>query len=108
MEVAFLGYGAAAEAFLRAAAAAGTARLAAELAQIVTLEAAWGRPPLLRALERATRFQRFKATDVRAILAAGNGVPAPTAAGVQLQLALPPVPERSLDDYGLARLGVRA
>lgn len=108
VEVAFLGFGAGAEAFLRAAAAAGTMRLEAELAQIVTLEAAWGRPILLRALERATRFQRFKATDVRAILAAGNGVPTPTAAGAQLMLALPPVTERSLDAYGLAGLGVRA
>lgn len=108
VEVAFLGFGAGAEAFLRAAAAAGTVRLEAELAQIVTLEAAWGRPPLLRALERATRFQRFKATDVRAILAAGNGVPTPTAAGAQLLLALPPVTERSLDDYSLVGLGVQA
>jgi transposase len=108
VEVAFLGFGATAEAFLRAAAAAGTARLEAELAQIVTLEAAWGRPTLLRALERATRFQRFKATDVRAILAAGKGVPTPTSAGAQLMLALPLVTERSLDAYGLAGLGVRS
>jgi hypothetical protein len=108
VEVAFLGFGATAEAFLRAAAAAGTARLEAELAQIVTLEAAWGRPTLLRALERATRFQRFKATDVRAILAAGKGVPTPTSAGAQLMLALPPVTVRSLDAYGLAGLGVRS
>ena len=50
--VAFLGLGAAAEAFLRAAAAAGTLRLEWELGQIVELEVAWGRDGLVRALER--------------------------------------------------------
>lgn len=108
VEVAFLGFGPPAEAFLRAAAAAGTLRLETELAQIVTLEAAWGRPTLLRALERAVRFRRFKAADVRGILLAGDGVPTPTAAGAQLVLALPPVTERSLEAYGLAGLGVRS
>lgn len=107
-EVAFLGLGASAEAFLRAAAAAGTLRLEAELAQIVALEAAWGRPALLRALERALRFRRFKAADLHAILAAGRGVPTPVRAGSQLLLALPPVPERPLAAYGLAGLGVRS
>jgi hypothetical protein len=48
--VAFLGLGATAEAFLRAAAAAGTLRLESELGQIVDLEA----PILLpRPLEQA-------------------------------------------------------
>jgi hypothetical protein len=103
-----LGLGASAEAFLRAAAAAGTLRLEAELAQIVALEAAWGRPALLRALERALRFRRFKAADLHAILAAGRGVPTPVRAGSQLLLALPPVPERPLAAYGLAGLGVRS
>ena len=107
VEVAFLGFGAGAEAFLRAAAAAGTPRLEAELAQIVLLEAAWGRSALLRALERALRFRRFKASDVRAILAAGNGVPTPTPAGTQLLLALPAVTERPLDAYALSGLAVR-
>lgn len=107
VEVAFLGFGPPAEAFLRAAAAAGTMRLEAELAQIVTLEVAWGRAALLGALERATRFRRFKAADVRAILAAGDGVSTPTAAGAQLPLALPAVSERPLAAYALAGLGVR-
>lgn len=106
VEVAFLGLGAVAEAFLRAAAAAGTLRLEAELAQIATFEAAWGRPALVRALERALRFRRFKAADVRGILAAGDGVPTPTPAGAQLTLALPPVPERELSAYSLTDLGV--
>src|SRR5581483_178448 len=51
-EIAFLSLGAPAEAFLRAAAAAGTLRLEAELGQIVELEAAWGRGALIQALER--------------------------------------------------------
>lgn len=108
VEVAFLGLGPIAETFLRSAAAAGILRLEGELAQIVALEAAWGRPALLRALERAVRFRRFKARDVRSILAAGSGVPTPTPPGTQLALSLPMVPERSLAAYALAGLGVRS
>jgi hypothetical protein len=96
-EVAFLGLGTTAEAFLRAAAAAGTMRLESELRQLVELAAAWGSEPLIHALERAVRFRRFKAAEVRAILAAGPGVPVPTAAGTPLNfLDLPPVTERPL------------
>ena len=40
---------------------------------VVALEPVWGRRDLIRALERATRFRRFTATDVRAILLAGAG-----------------------------------
>jgi transposase len=100
-EVAFVGIGAVAEAFLRAAAAAGTARLASELAAIVDLEAVWGRERLLAALERAVRFRRFKAADVCAILTAGAGVPTPERAGAALVLALPAVPVRPLSAYAL-------
>ena len=57
-----------------------------------------------RALERATRFRRFKAADVRAILLAGSGVPTPVRAGQQLKLELPEVPVRSLSDYAVAGL----
>ncbi len=106
-EVAFLALGQTAEAFLRGAAAAGTLRLESELAAISTLAAAWGQEALTKALERALRFRRFKARDIRAILAAGNGVPTPAAVGAQLGLALPFVPERSLDAYALATLGAR-
>jgi hypothetical protein len=109
-ELAFLGLGAVAEAFLRAAAAAGTLRLETELAQLVALEAAWGRESLLRALRRATTYRRFTAAAVRAILAAGPGVPNVGAVppprpagtrGVQLALALPLVSERPLSAYAL-------
>jgi len=107
-EVTFLGLGPIAETFLRLAAAAGTLRLEAELVELVDLEAAWGRPALLRALERAVRFRRFRARDVRAILSAGAGAPSPVPPGTQLLLALPVVPERPLAAYALAGLGVGA
>ncbi len=103
-ELAFLALGASAGAFLRAAAAAGTMRLAGELAAIVALEAAWGRPALIQAIDRAVAFRRFKADDVHAILSAGAGVPAPTGPGATLALELPAVPTRSLDAYALERL----
>jgi Integrase core domain len=101
-EVAFLALGPAAERFLRAAAAAGTGRLSAELAAIVALEAAWGRAALLPALERAATFHRFTAADVRAILEAGPGVPTPTPPGSGLAVDhLPVVPTRDLSAYAL-------
>jgi transposase len=103
-ELAFLGLGPAAEAFLRSAAAAGTLRLERELAAIVELGPVWGRDPVGRALERATRFRRFKAADVRAILEAGRGVPTPVRAGQQLALELPPVPLRPLSAYAVPRV----
>ena len=100
-ERAFVALGPNAEAFLRAAAAVGTSRLAAELADIVTLEMSWSREQLVAALERATRFRRFKAQDVRSILEAGVGVQNPVPAGEALQLALPEVPVRPLSAYAL-------
>ena len=103
-EVAFIGLGPAAEIFLRSAAAAGTLRLEHELTEIVELEAAWGRTAVIRALERATRFRRFKAVDVRAILMAGRGVPTPIRPGQQLQFDLPEVPIRPLSAYAVATL----
>jgi hypothetical protein len=107
-ELAFLSFGSVTERFLRAAAAAGTPRLERELAEIVMLEPAWGRPLLLEALERATRFRRFKATDVRAILAQRHGLPRPVPGGTQLELGLPLVQERPLSAYALDVLGVSA
>ena len=86
---------------MRSAAAAGTKRLAGELAEIVSLEASWGREQLVAALERATRFRRFKAEDLKDILAAGPQAPNPVSAGPSLQLALPEAPVRSLQAYAL-------
>lgn len=100
-ERSFLALGEHAEAFLRAAAAAGTPRLAAELAAIVELEAAWGREVLVRALERATTFRRFGADDVRSILATGDAAPTPAGPGGPLDVELPEVPTRSLAAYAV-------
>jgi transposase len=100
-EVAFLDLGPVAEAFLRAAAAAGTTKLSGELAIIVGLERAHGREALAAALERALAHRRFRAADVRAILAAGPGVSRPRPPGAELDLALPAVPVRPLAAYAL-------
>ena len=104
-ERAFLALGAIAETFLRDAAAAGTNKLASELAAIVELEAAWGRDALVAALERAHVFRRFRATDVRSILEAGAGVPTVVDEGDPLPGDLPVVATRSLDAYRLEALG---
>jgi hypothetical protein len=104
VELAFLSLGPLAERFLRAAAAAGTQRLETELRQILELEPIWGRSLLIVALERATQFRRFKAVDMRAILAAGHGVPSPVLPGAALTLPLPAVPVRPLSAYALEAL----
>ena len=100
--IAFIGLGPVTEAFLRSAAAAGTLRLEYELAAIAELVAVWSREAVVSALERAARFSRFKAGDVRAILEAGPGLPKPVRAGQQLVLDLP------MDTTPGARAGRRA
>lgn len=97
----FCALGAVAQAFLTGAAAAGHTRLGTELGELLALEAAHGRAPLLAALTRATAFARWRASDVRAILAAGAGAPDPRPAGEALVLELPVVPTRSLADYAV-------
>jgi transposase len=100
-ELAFLSLGPVAEPFLRAAAAAGATRLPTELGLIADLERAHGRAALLAALERALAFRRFRAADVRAILAAGTGTLRPAAPGSVLTVSLPVVPVRPLAAYAL-------
>ncbi|MDQ1646621.1 MAG: hypothetical protein QOJ50_2805, partial [Cryptosporangiaceae bacterium] len=56
-------------AFLTGAAAAGTTRLGVELAELAGLQAAPGTDTLIAALERAVAFRRWRAADVRSILA---------------------------------------
>lgn len=87
------------EAFLRAAAAAGTTRLAAHLAEILTLVAAHGQTAVVAAFARATTFSRFTAEDLRSILAAGPQAPTVTQPGTVLPIDLPEVTVRSLADY---------
>ena len=104
-EKAFCALGPGAEAWLKGAAAAGVTKLGAELEVLAGLQAAHGAEALIAALERAVAFGRWRASDVRSILAAGAAVPTPTAAGEALVIPLPPVPTRPLAAYALAELG---
>lgn len=101
----FLMLGPVAEQFLTGAAAAGVTKLGTEIAEILTLAAAHGTEPLPTALERAVSFGRWRAADVRSILATNGHAPRPTPAGQALVLTLPSVPTRSLDAY---RIGADA
>jgi transposase len=100
-EKAFCALGPTAEAFITGAAAAGNTRLGPELSELNTLAAAHGERAFLDALGRAVAFGRWRAADVRSILAAGTGTPQPTPAGDALVLELPRVPTRPLSDYAL-------
>jgi transposase len=95
----FLALGPVAEQFLTGAAAAGVTKLTTELAEILTLRAAHGEAALLAALERAVKFSRWRAGDVRSILSTNGRAPQPTPPGQALVLTLPSVPTRSLDAY---------
>jgi len=100
-EIAFCGLGSAAEAFIKAAAAAGITSMAGDLDELAGLEAAHGREALIAALERAVAFGRFRAHDVRSILAAGTGVARPTRAGDALIVDPPVVATRPLSAYAI-------
>ncbi len=95
----FLALGEPAAVFLAGAAAAGVSSLAREISQILTLQAAHGDAALVAALERAVQFRRWRADDVRSILATAGAAPSPRAAGQALVLTLPSVPVRPLSDY---------
>jgi transposase len=100
----FCALGPVAEAFITGAAASGNTRLGPELAELNTLRAAHGDEPFLAALDRAVAFSRWRAADVRSILAAGTGTSQPSPAGEALVLELPVVPVRSLADYAIGGL----
>ena len=100
-EKAFCALGPAAECFIKGAAARGITSLKGDLEELAQMEAAHGKEVLLAALERAASFGRFRAHDVRSIIAAGTGVPRPAAAGEALIVELPLVPTRSLSDYAI-------
>lgn len=104
-EKAFCSLGPVAEAWLRSAAASGNTRLGPELDELAALQAAHGREALVAALSRAIAFGRWRASGVRAILAAGAGVPQPTQPGQALVIELPATASRSLDAYRLEDLG---
>jgi transposase len=104
VEKEFCALGEVAEAFITGAAAAGVSKLPTELAAILTLRHSHGEPALLTALERAVRFGRWRAADIRSILAAGAGTPQPRPPGEALVLQLPIVPTRSLSDYAMSEV----
>ena len=87
------------EAFIKAAAAAGVTKLGPELQELAGLEAAHGTEVLVAALARAVEFSRFRASDVRSIIAAGKGTPRPAQPGEALVVDLPKVPRRRLAEY---------
>ena len=100
----FCALGPVAEAFITGAAAAGNTRLGPELVELNTLRAAHGEQAFGAALERAVAFGRWRAGDVRSILAAGAGVARPREAGDALVIELPTVPTRPLSDYAIGEL----
>ena len=85
--------------FLTGSAASGNTKLAADLDELAALRAAHGDQALTAALERAVAFRRWRAADVRSILAAGAGTPQPRPAGDALVIELPKVPVRPLSAY---------
>jgi transposase len=100
-EIAFCTLGPTAATFITAAAAAGITSLAGDLDELAGLEAAHGRDALVGALERAVTFGRFRAGDVRSILAAGTGVARPTRPGEALVVDLPVIASRPLSAYAI-------
>jgi hypothetical protein len=104
-EQAFCALGPVAEQWLRSAAASGNTRLGPELAELAALQAAHGPDALVAALGRAITFGRWRASGVRSILAAGAGLPQPTAPGEALVIELPATASRSLSAYRLDDLG---
>jgi hypothetical protein len=98
-EKAFAALGPVAEQFIAGSAASGNTRLATDLDELAALRAAHGDAALTAALERAVAFRRWRAEDVRSILAAGAGAPHPRPAGDALVIDLPRVPVRPLSDY---------
>jgi hypothetical protein len=100
----FLALGAEAEAFLTGAAGAGVSSLGRELADILGLVSAHGAQPVIAALARAVSFRRWRADDVRSILAAAGAAPTVRPVGQALVLTLPAVATRSLSDYAIATL----
>jgi transposase len=102
----FLALGEHADGFIRAGAAAGMTMLPKEIEIIVAeLLPAHGEIAVTRALERAVRFSRFRADDVRSILAIGPAAPEPAPAGDQVIVDLPVVEQRGLAAYRIEGLG---
>ncbi len=105
VEKTFLTLGEPAEAFITAGAAAGMTMLAKEIIRIVSeLIPAHGPEAVAKALERAVRFGRFRASDVASILAIGPAALEVAAPGDQVVVDLPSVEVRSFDAYRIRDL----
>lgn len=101
----FLALGEAAEQFIRDGAAAGVATLGREIVEIVSeLIPAHGEDAVVKALSRAVRFGRYRAADIRSILAIGPAPQEPSAAGPNVVVELPTVEVRSFDAYRIENL----
>lgn len=104
VEKTFLSLGEAAEAFITAGAAAGMTLLGRHIERIVTeLIPTHGEEAVRKALERATRFGRFRADDVASILAIGP-IPEAVEPGEPMVVDLPTAEVRSFDAYRLEDL----
>jgi len=104
-EHAFLALGVQAEDYLRAAAAAGTARLHERLEEALVLARTRGDDRARAALDRATTFGRFAHGDLASIADGLTAAP-PSSVADAAPLALeglPKVAVRSLDDYRRTR-----
>ena len=84
---------------IRRAAAAGASKLASDLKELAALESAHGRDVLVAALEVAVEFARFRASDVRSIIEAGQAVHRPVAPGEAVILDMPKASTRPLSAY---------
>jgi hypothetical protein len=77
-----------------------------EIIEIVTeLLPAHGPDSVTKAVARAARFGRFRAGDVRSILAIGPAAQEPSDAGDSVVVDLPTSEVRSLDAYRMENLG---
>jgi hypothetical protein len=101
----FLAMGEPAEEFIRRGAAAGSTMLPKEIIEIVDeLLPAHGPQLVAKAVARAARFGRFRAADVRSILAIGTALPEPAAGGLNVVVGLPTAEVRSFDAYRIENL----
>jgi hypothetical protein len=101
----FLALGEPAEEFIRQGAAAGSTMLPKEIIEIVDeLIPAHGPELVAKAIARAARFGRFKAADVRSILAIGTALPEPAVGGDNVVVGLPTAEVRSFDAYRMENL----
>lgn len=105
VEKVFLALGKPAEAFITAGAAAGMTLLPRHIDRIVTeLIPAHGADAVTKALERAVKFGRFRASDVASILAIGPAATERVEPGERVVVDLPAVEVRSFDAYRIGGL----